>query len=125
MRGQAKPQPQPRNDRLIGDDGLRPADFLRALALRMQGFRQIERGLPRQIEQGPAVLQHEHAFPFVADANGCLCCQQFHGYSLKIRFAPLSHCTVMSPPFGVVGNPVAVSMKAIRSFVASVPGVLL
>ena len=32
--------------------------------------------------------------------------------SLKILLAPLSHDTVMSPPLGVSGRPVAVSMKA-------------
>src|SRR3990167_2169319 len=52
---------------------------------------------------------------------------RFHSapHNLKILFAPLSHWTVISDPFGVVGRPVAVSMKAMRSFVASVAGVLL
>src|SRR3990172_3553819 len=46
---------------------------------------------------------------------------RFHSapHNLKILFAPLSHWTVISDPFGVVGRPVAVSMKAMRSFVAS------
>jgi hypothetical protein len=38
-----------------------------------------------------------------------------------MRLVPLSHVTMMSPPFGVIGRPVAVSMYAISGDVPSTP----
>src|SRR5690606_17598345 len=42
-------------------------------------------------------------------------------YTRKILLVPLSQVTMMSPPLGVIGKPVAVSMYAISGLVASVP----
>lgn len=41
--------------------------------------------------------------------------------TLKILLVPLSQVTMMSPPLGVIGRPVAVSMNAISGLVDSVP----
>jgi len=44
-----------------------------------------------------------------------------HDYKRKMRFVPLSQVTMMSPPLGVIGRPVAVSMYAISGLVPSTP----
>src|SRR5215831_13791494 len=42
-------------------------------------------------------------------------------YNLKILKLPLSQLTIMSPPLGVTGRPVAVSMAAMSGEVVSTP----
>ena len=56
----------------------------------------------------------------VFDSNGG--CLERHVYVPSIAAMPLAcHCTVMSPPFGVTGRPVAVSKLIHRYEVDSTP----
>ncbi len=114
---ESEPQSQPRDNRLIGNHGLRVGPLIGLPGLPMQGLREIERRLIWEVEYSAPAFDDQHARAFLAYLY------RLHAHNLKILFAPLSHCTVISPPFGVVGRPVAVSIFAIRSFVASVAGV--
>src|SRR5690606_41446681 len=74
---------------------------------------ELERGLPAHPEQAPPVENEQHLRAVLMDVEG--------DHRRKLRSAPESQVTLLGPPSGATGKPVAVSMLATRSLVLSVP----